>query len=118
MISHKEAPKSTLTANRLIDLTIQPGRFHDLFEHAKNLPRVRLSERALCDLELLATGAFSPLDRFMGLEDYNRVVEEMRLAKGHLFPIPITLAVGPDAPVKLDSEVALLDSRNEIVAVM
>ncbi len=113
MISHKEAPK-----NRLIELVIQPEEFRDTFEYAKTLPSVRLSERALCDLELLATGAFSPLDRFMGSEDYQRVVEEMRLADGHLFPIPITLPVGPDAPVKLDQEVALLDSRNEIVAAM
>ena len=118
MISHKEAPKSTLTANRLIDLTIQPDELRDTLEHAKNLPSVRLSERALCDLELLATGAFSPLDRFMGLADYNRVVEEMRLANGHLFPIPVTLPVASDQRVELDREVALLDSRNEIVAVM
>ncbi len=113
MISHKEAPK-----NRLIELVIQPEEFRDTFEYAKTLPSVRLSERALCDLELLATGAFSPLDRFMGSEDYQRVVEEMRLADGHLFPVPITLPVGPDAPVKLDQEVALIDSRNEIVAAM
>lgn len=107
-----------MIANRLIDLIIQPEEFRDTFEYAKTLPSVRLSERALCDLELLATGAFSPLDRFMGSDDYNRVVDEMRLAGGHLFPIPITLPVGPDAPVKLDQEVALLDSRNEILAVM
>ena len=79
---------------------------------------MRLSERALCDLELLASGAFSPLDRFMGSQDYRRVVEEMRLDDGRLSPIPITLPVGSDAPIKLDREVALVDSRNEIVAVM
>jgi len=118
MISHKEASKNTLTANRLIDLTIQPDELRDALEHAKNLPTVRLSERALCDLELLATGAFSPLDRFMGLADYNRVVVEMRLANGHLFPIPVTLPVASDQRIELDSEVALLDSRNEMVAVM
>ena len=107
-----------MIAKRLIDLTIQPDELHDTLEHAKTLLIVRLSERALCDLELLATGAFSPLDRFMGSEDHRRVVEEMRLADGHLFPIPITLPVGPDAPIKLDREVALVDPRNEIVAVM
>ena len=107
-----------MTANRLIDLTIELEEFRDTLEYAKTLPSVRLSERALCDLELLGTGAFSPLDRFMGSDDYNRVVEEMRLAGGQLFPIPITLPVGPDAAIKLDREVALLDSRNEILAVM
>ena len=85
---------------------------------AKELPTLRLSDRAICDLELLATGAFSPLDRFMGAKDYARVVDEMRLAGGALFPIPVTLAVSDDEPAALDREVALLDSRNEILAVM
>jgi sulfate adenylyltransferase len=98
----------------LVDLTAAP----DELEHAKSLPAVHLSERALCDLELLATGAFSPLDRFMGSADYERVVNEMRLADGHLFPIPVTLPVADDEPIKLDGEMSLRDSRNDIVATM
>jgi len=98
----------------LVDLTAAP----DELEHAKSLPAVHLSERALCDLELLATGAFSPLDRFMGSADYERVVGEMRLADGHLFPIPVTLPVADDEPIKLDGEMSLRDSRNDIVATM
>lgn len=85
---------------------------------AKELPTIKLSERAICDLELLATGAFSPLDRFMGSQDYARVLGEMRLADGQLFPIPVTLPVANDESVALDRDVALLDSRNEILAVM
>src|SRR6185369_4615536 len=85
---------------------------------AKELRSIQLSERSLCDLELMATGAFSPIDRFMGREDYRRVVAEMRLSSGQLFPIPITLPIRDDIQVQLDSEVALLDARNEIVAVM
>ena len=87
-------------------------------ERAKTLPSVRLSERAICDLELLAVGAFSPLDRFMGQKDYERVVAEMRLADGHLFPIPVTLPAANDASITLDKDVALVDSRNDILAVM
>ncbi len=102
----------------LVDLTIAQDILTDALEHAKALPTVRLSQRALCDLELLATGAFSPLDKFMSSADYNRVLEEMRLASGHLFSIPITLPVSGDELFKLDHEVALLDSRNEIVATM
>jgi len=98
----------------LVDLIVAP----DEIEHAKSLPAVHLSERAVCDLELLATGAFSPLDRFMGSADYERVVHEMRLENGHLFPIPITLPVADDEPIKLDGEVSLRDSRNDIVATM
>jgi sulfate adenylyltransferase len=98
----------------LVDLTVPP----DELEHAKSLPAVNLSERAVCDLELLATGAFSPLDRFMGSADYQRVVNEMRLANGALFPIPVTLPIANEESVKLDREVSLRDSRNEILATM
>lgn len=103
---------------KLIDLMIPSEDLPEAMAWAKTLPTVRLSERAICDLELLAIGAFSPLDRFMGSEDYSRVVGEMRLGNGQLFPIPITLPVGSDEPIALDSEVALLDARNEILAVM
>jgi len=119
MISHKEGKKAQLIepcGGSLVDLTIPAEEVREALERAKSLPSVQLSERALCDLELLATGAFSPLDRFMGAEDYRHVVEEMRLAGGHLLPIPITLPI--EEAVKLDSEVSLLDARNEIVAVM
>ena len=85
---------------------------------AKELPTIRLSERAICDLEMLATGAFHPLDCFMGAADYARVLEEMRLATGELFPIPVTLPIANDDSVVLGNDVALLDSRNEILAVM
>ena len=91
---------------------------HDALERAKELPTIHLSDRSICDFELLATGAFSPLDRFMGAADYRRVVEEMRLAGGALFPIPVTLPVANDEHLELDREVALVNARNEILAVM
>jgi len=103
---------------QLIDLTVPETELSDALAKAKELRSIQLSERSLCDLELMATGAFSPIDRFMGREDYRRVVAEMRLSSGQLFPIPITLPIRDDIQVQLDSEVALLDARNEIVAVM
>jgi sulfate adenylyltransferase len=102
---------------RLVDLLVGDAR-DELREHATRLPSVRLSERAVCDLELLATGAFSPLDRFMGREDFRRVVEEMRLAGGHIFPVPVTLPVKLDAELSKAAEVALRSSKNELLAVM
>lgn len=91
----------------------------ELKEYAARLPSFQLTERQLNDLELLATGAFSPLDRFMGRSDYERVVHEMRLSTGHLFPIPITLSVDPtSAALSLDRDVALRNSQNELLAVM
>jgi sulfate adenylyltransferase len=102
----------------LVDLTTPDNQLNSLIAYAKELTAIQLSNRTLCDLELLATGAFSPLDRFMGREDYSRVVSEMRLNNGQLFPIPVTLPVSDEVTLKLDSEVSLLNSRNEIVALM
>jgi sulfate adenylyltransferase len=99
----------------LVDLVVN---LPEELERAKSLRPVRLSERAICDLELLAVGAFTPLDRFMGQKDYERVVAEMRLANDQLFPIPITLPVANDVSITLDRDVALVDSRNDILAVM
>ena len=108
----------TPVGGTLIDLSVAPEQLTESLANAKELPSLQLSERALCDLELLANGGFSPLDRFMGAIDFARVVAEMRLSNGQLWPIPITLPVSDDAQIELDSEVSLLDSRNEIVAVM
>jgi len=103
---------------RLVDL-IAPGETRtELLARAKELSELQLSERSLCDLELLATGAFSPLDRFMSSADYARVLGEMRLANGQLFPIPITLPIPNDTQVRLGTELSLRDARNEIVATM
>ncbi|HEX6083971.1 MAG TPA: bifunctional sulfate adenylyltransferase/adenylylsulfate kinase [Thermoanaerobaculia bacterium] len=102
---------------RLVDLVESLER-QALLEAAKQLPSIQISERALCDLELLATGAFSPLDTFLGRADYERVVEEMRLADGTLFPIPVTLPVEPSEALQLDRDIVLRSSRNEILAVM
>lgn len=112
---------STLIApygNKLVDLVVSPEKAEALKAHATHLPSIQISARTACDLELLATGAFSPLDRFMGKEDYQRVLDEMRLASGHLFPIPVTLPVEPGPDIRLDQEIALRDSKNNLLAVM
>ena len=102
----------------LIDLTVPSDDVASTKERASSLPSSLLSERAKCDLELLASGAFSPLDRFLGAEDYRSVLGDMRLSSGHLFPVPVTLSVDPDTSIRLDGELALRDSRNELLAVM
>ncbi|HRW49197.1 MAG TPA: bifunctional sulfate adenylyltransferase/adenylylsulfate kinase [Caldilinea sp.] len=103
---------------RLVDLIVPPDEHEALRAHANTLPSIQLSDRALCDLELLATGAFSPLDRFMGRADYERVLAEMRLADGTLFPIPVTLPVERIDDLHYDREIALRDSKNNLLAVM
>ncbi len=104
--------------DRLVDLLVSETDRAELVARAAHLPSIQISERAACDLELLATGGFSPLSGFMGRKDYQRVVHEMRLADGTLYPIPITLPVEESARLSLDSEVALRDSKNDLLAVM
>ena len=93
--------------NRLVDLMVSTESVKDLKAQASCLPSLQLSERSVCDLELLAIGAFSPLDRFMGREDQQHVLDEMRLASGYIFPVPITLPVDPGPAIHLDKRVAL-----------
>ncbi|KAG9254164.1 sulfate adenylyltransferase [Emericellopsis atlantica] len=68
-------------------------RSAELAKEAESLPAITLTERHLCDLELILNGGFSPLEGFMTQKDYNGVVEDNRLADGALFSMPITLDV-------------------------
>ncbi len=102
----------------LIDLVASAEAADELRAEAGRLPSIQISERAVCDLELLATGGFSPLDRFMSQDDLRSVIDDMRTADGTLFPIPITLPVDGDAGISLDSRIALRDSNNNVLAVM
>ena len=102
----------------LVDLRAPEDALPELKARASTLPSIQLSDRAVCDLELLAVGAFSPLDRFVGREDYDRILDELRLASGALFPIPVTLPVEPGPAVALDREVALRDRKNNLLATL
>jgi len=102
----------------LVNLLVAPEEAPRLKDYAGKLPSLQLSARAECDLELLAVGAFSPLDRFMGQKDHQRVLDEMRLTDGHIFPIPITLPVETGPAIRLGQEIALRNAKNELLAVM
>src|SRR4029453_7482440 len=96
-----------------------PGEMRDdVKARASQLPSVQLSARSVCDLELLATGAFSPLDRFMGQADHQRVLDDMRLSHGQLFPLPLPLPVDASPALHLDGDMALRDAKNDLLAVM
>ncbi|MGQ9888906.1 MAG: bifunctional sulfate adenylyltransferase/adenylylsulfate kinase [Aggregatilineales bacterium] len=89
-----------------------------LLRYARTLPALVISRRSVCDLEMLAVGAFSPLDRFMGQNDLRHVLETMRLADGQLFPVPITLPVHTTKNLHLDSDIVLCDEENRPLAVL
>jgi sulfate adenylyltransferase len=103
---------------RLVDLRVPPEEYDAVRAYANTLPSIQLTDRALCDLELLAVGAFSPLDRFMGRADYARAVEDMRLADGRLFPIPVTLSVDRTDNLHYDRDVVLRDAKNNLLAIL
>ena len=79
------------------------------------LPVVRLTAREVADLDMLASGALSPLTGFMGREDYERVVDDLRLANGLAWALPVCLAVG-EAPS--GDRVALADEIGRVLAVL
>ncbi len=103
---------------KLVSLIVSAGEQEELKVRASHLPSMQISERSACDLELLACGAFSPLDRFVTKADHESILREMRLQSGHLFPIPVPLPVNPDSSLHLDRDVALRNVKNELLAVM
>src|SRR6185436_3422155 len=83
----------------LINRFLQGDALQSAIDRAPGLPAIRLSARQTSDLELISTGAASPLTGFMGLADYHSVVRNMRLASGLPWSIPVTLAVNESVPV-------------------
>ncbi len=103
---------------KLVNLLVSDAEREAVSDAANHYPDIQLSDRALHDLELLAVGGYSPLDRFMNSADYQRVLTEMRLADGTLFPMPITLTVKKEELPTRSEWVALRDSRNYLIAAM
>jgi len=87
---------------------------------ARGLKKVMLSPVSVSDVELIAVGAFSPLTGFLGRDDYESVIETMRLANGVVWSIPITLAVTREQAKDLHEgdELALLETPDHILALM
>jgi sulfate adenylyltransferase len=105
----------------LINLIPQPEKIAELKAHSKEWPSWDLTGRQLCDLELLITGGFSPLQGFMSRADYESVCQNMKLASGILWPMPITLDVTEEFAKKLtagSSKVALRDPEGVMIAVL
>ncbi len=103
---------------KLVNLVVEGQEREELLARAAQLPSIKISMRALCDLELLATGGFSPLDTFMGKADYERVLREMRLADGTLWPLPITLTVDPKELPTVGEDLVLRNANNDVIAVL
>src|SRR5437764_394834 len=92
---------------KLINRNASPEQASELKKQAASLPRIDMSVRELADLEMIASGALSPLEGFMGQKDYTRVVGEGRLASGLPWTIPITLTVKKDHGLAVGKTAAL-----------
>ena len=104
----------------LVDAVAPAGERALLKAHTATLPSVKLSARDLADLEMIASGAFSPLTGFMGEADYTRSRDEMRLASGVPWSIPITLGVeeATAKSLKTGTDVALVTDSGERLAIL
>ena len=103
---------------KLVSLLVTGKGRDELITRLPNLPSIKINQRALNDLELLATGGFSPLDRFMDKSTYERVLHEMRMDGGTMWPLPITLTANPGELPSVGSELVLRNALNDPLAIM
>ena len=99
-------------------MIVTESRANEIKAASKDYPSITLDERGLCDLELLAVGGFSPLKTFMGQNDYLSVLQNMRLANGTLWPLPVTLPVDPSSGLEVGKPLALRDVYGNLVGLL
>ncbi|MEM7622081.1 MAG: sulfate adenylyltransferase [Planctomycetota bacterium] len=97
---------------KLINNVADDARAAELRKEAEGLTRIDLTAKQSCDVEMIATGAFSPLTGFMNQADCNSVIEKLRLADGTVWPIPITLSV-EEGVAKAGDRVALFAKNSK-----
>jgi sulfate adenylyltransferase len=104
----------------LVDRLAPEEQRDELLSRAEGFTKIILGPRALSDLEMISTGVFSPLTGFMVSEDYESVVETMRLKNGLVWSLPITLPVSEEEAndVRVGEEIALADGTGRILATM
>ena len=121
-VGYLQSPKERIAPHggRLVNRLATPEQAAELAKVIPSLPKVRISRRVQSDLDLIAIGAFSPLEGFMGQADYENVVANMHLANGLAWPIPITLSATQEEAdaIQPGQQVALVDENDETVAVL
>ncbi len=104
---------------QLVNLLLDGPLWERAREEAERLPRLRLDERQLADLEMLTIGALSPLEGFMGAADYRAVIEDTRLANGTVWPIPVVLGLTDEQRAAVGTAEAIaLEDENGPLAIL
>lgn len=100
---------------RLKPLFLRGEKLQEAVKKAKSLPQVRMTTRERDDLIMMGIGAFSPIEGFMGRADWKGVCDDMKMADGTFWPIPITLSVTKEIAKgsKEGQEIALVDDEND-----
>ena len=111
---------NTPHGGELVNLIPGKNQIEQLKEMTLTMQSWDLTDRQLCDLELLLNGGFSPLTGFMGKNDYSGVLKDMRLSDGTLWPMPITLDVKAELAKNLNvgEQLTLRDGEGVAIAVM
>ena len=105
---------------QLVDRTVTGAAREALLQAVANLPTITLNAREEADLELIANGAFSPLEGFLGEADYLAVRDNKRLANGLVWSIPVTLSVSEEEKnkLKIGADVALHARDGRLLALL
>jgi sulfate adenylyltransferase len=105
---------------KLVNRVLDGERREEWIKRSKGLKAISVSPRIVSDLELIAVGAMSPNEGFMGREDYESVVQTMRLKNGLPWSIPITLPVSKDeaSDLREGEDVSLLDESGNLIAIL
>jgi sulfate adenylyltransferase len=104
---------------KLVDLLLSPDEARAAAEQAGHLPKVSIGRRELSDLELMAVGALSPLEGFMGQDDYRSVLEDMHLVNGLPWTIPVTFSADEGEAKRIGgaSRMALVSGHSAVAVV-
>ncbi len=117
---HEDVYGITPHGGRLVNRELTGAARDEALARASGLPKILLNEVAVADIEMIAIGALSPLTGFMCQADYESVVENMRLANGLVWSLPVTLPITTERArdLKEGDEVALLETADHVLAVM
>lgn len=101
----------------LINRRVPEGERDQWMEKARSLRSVKVNTWTISDIDLIAIGAFSPITGFMKEDDYRSVLEQMRLANGAVWSIPITLPVEDEiaADLRIGQQIALIGEQDGVI---